>query len=216
MTCSRSGITGAPLCGAAEVTVHDQTVILFLLVDVDAFTLDEIAILTAAHSCPRHAKVSQLANGDRRFLGKDSCDLLIRAPVRTFDGVEVVQRGIVTICFYAVSERRLHSALGCTAVAASRWHKRQDKHLMPGSCSFYRAAFSGQATTNNEYIGINDLCAHVAAPARRNASGGDNTFARTSNTTTPRPRKNHNKRCSRTRAVLRDRKVPAPHLIASR
>ena len=57
MTCARSRITGPPLGGAAEVAVHDQAIVLHGLLDLDALTLDEVAVLATANARPGHTEM---------------------------------------------------------------------------------------------------------------------------------------------------------------
>ena len=118
-----TGIAGAPFRRAAEVAVHHQAVVLDTLFELDAFALDEIAVLAAAYTRPRHAEVSQLAHGNGRLLDEDPGDFLVGAPIRTAHGVEVMHVRTVALRHDAVRQRRLHATLRRAAVAASRRHQ---------------------------------------------------------------------------------------------
>ncbi len=196
--------------------MHDQAIILRTFLDLDALTLDEIAVATSTNPGPGHAEVSEFADRDRGLLGKYLRNLLVGAPVGAAHGVEKVDRRIVTLGLDAVAERRLHAALGGTAVAAPRGYQGKYQYVMTGDGRLDSAALAREPAANHQHIGGNQLSTHDAAPARRNASGGSMTPASTSSTTIPRPRKNQSSRRSTVCNTLRESSAPAPHLVASR
>ncbi len=120
------GITGAPLRRAAEVPVHDEAVVLLPLLELDPLALDVVAVPAGAHAGPGDAVVGELAHRDRRLLHEDPRDLLVRAPIRAPDRVQVMHVRIVPLALDAVGERGLHASLCSAAVAAARRHQRQD------------------------------------------------------------------------------------------
>ena len=98
-----SRVAGPPLGRAAEVTMHDEAVILDRLFDLDALTLDEITVLAAPHPRPGHAEVRQFAYGDPCFLGEDARNFLVGAPIGPTHGVEEMQRRVVAVGLHAVA-----------------------------------------------------------------------------------------------------------------
>jgi hypothetical protein len=118
--------------------------------------LDEVTVLAATHARPGHAEVRKLADGNARFLGKDPRHFLVRTPVGTTHGIEEMQRRVVAFGLDAIAERGLHAALCCTAVAATRWHQREDQDVVTRRGRLDRGAFAGQSTTDNQHVRTDD------------------------------------------------------------
>ncbi len=196
VACTGCRVTGAPLCGAAEIAMRDEAVVFECLVDFDGFAFNEVLILAASHTRPRHTVVRQLTHGDRRFLGEYPGHLLVGAPVRAANRILEVHVRTVAFRFHTIAERRLHAALRCTAVAASWWYQRQYHRVLSGRGRFNRAAFAGKTAADHEYIGRYELRRHDATSVSRNSSGGDIHPASTSSVMVPRPSTTQKMNCS--------------------
>jgi hypothetical protein len=97
-------VARTPLGRAAEVAVHDEAVVLDRFLDLDAFALDEKAVLAATHPRPGHAEMCEFTHGYARFLGEDACHLLVGAPVGAAHGVQEMQRRAVALGLDAVPQ----------------------------------------------------------------------------------------------------------------
>jgi hypothetical protein len=104
MSRAGGGVTRAPLGGAAEVAMRYESFVFLFLLDLDFLALDEVAILPGTYARPRHAEVREFAHGNGRFLGEYLRDFLVRAPIGTANGIEVMECLVVAFRLDTIAE----------------------------------------------------------------------------------------------------------------
>ena len=149
-------VAGAPLLGAAEVTLGQQAVRLVALGDGDLLAVDDDLAIALADAAPRHAPGGKLAHRLGRGVDEHAHDSLIGAPVAAAHGVLEVHVLVVALPLGDVAKARLHATLRGLGVRALGRHERQDDRLVSAALGADRQAESGKPAADDEHIGVDD------------------------------------------------------------
>ena len=104
-------ITGAPLVGAAEGALSDQSMGFVALGDGDFLPVDDDVAIASGYPAPGEAPGRQLAHRFGRGIDEHAHDLLVCAPVAAAHRVFEVHVFIVALALDDVAEACLHAAL---------------------------------------------------------------------------------------------------------
>ena len=150
-------VAGAPLLGAAEVALRDETVGFVALGDRHLLPVDDDVAIALAHAAPRHAPRGQLAHRLRRRVDEHPHDLLVRAPVAAAHRVLEMDVFGVALSLDDVGERRLHAPLRGRRVRALRRHQRQDDDVVAAALRADGDAEPGESAADDEHVRVDDL-----------------------------------------------------------
>ena len=104
-------ITGAPLVGAAEGALGDQSMSFVALGNRNFLPVDDDVAIAPGYPAPGNAPGRQLAHRFGRGIDEHAHDLLVCAPVAAAHRVFEVHVFVVAFAFDDVAEACLHAAL---------------------------------------------------------------------------------------------------------
>ncbi len=163
-------VAGAPLLGAAEVALRDETVRFVALGDGHLLAVDDDVAVTTAHAAPRHAPRGEFAHRLGRGVDEHAHDALVGAPVAAAHRVLEVDVLAVALALDHVAERRLHPALRRGRVRTLGRHQRQDDDVVAAPLGADGDAQACKPAADHEDIGIDDL--HFPPPGAGASAAG--------------------------------------------
>ena len=104
------------------------------------------------NTTPRNAHMRHFTHGDRRSISKKSCNFLVTAPIRTFNGIGKMHIGAIALTHSRVTKCSLHATHGSRRMRTLWRNKGKTNNIEASFSSFYSHSFTRKPSSHAQKI----------------------------------------------------------------